>query len=229
MAAIPGETFALPQSVGDRTFQAHATFDGEAVWLTHAGVPVDQEDIVVSALRIGCDGTVVTPSVRVPEEAGLQTEPRITSDGDHVLLACQRDSQQAGTNLSISYLFFDRVQGPADIALQALQTQYKGAPAGNTWMPELDASESGFVVAGLRGVSDYQSFQSFAQRIDREGMMMGEAINGELQDELSQASASASLSDDGRVLLAWSRTTTNEEEHVVWSRMQRLRSPFLCA
>ncbi len=213
------ESFSLPQSAGTRSFQTHAYFDGEAIWIVNAIVPDGVEAIQIQTLRVGCDGSVVNEPVIVsPDDSFTHTEPRITGYGDKVMVAFATDS---GTqpNLSTHYRIFDRREGPGSASNQHLDTQYKAASAGNTWMPELAAGPSGFAVAGLRGVSDFNSFQSFVQRIDTEGTMVGEAVNGELQDGLWQGPANLIMDDAGDVLLAWERNEEDDSIHVVQVRI----------
>jgi hypothetical protein len=217
---VTGTTFAVPQAPGDRSFQAHATFDGNAIWMTHASAIEADESIVVRALRIQCDGTISSEEVGVEAQGGLQTEPRITSHNGRVMLAWQLDDQVSSTNLSTHYKIFDRDEDPALAQAIRLETNYAGAPAGNTWMPELDASDSGFVLAGLRGVNEYASFQAFAQRIDTDGAVVGDAINPELTDELVQNMVSASIDDEGSVVMSWTRASDNEQEHAVHVRVE---------
>jgi hypothetical protein len=212
---VTGTTFTVPQTAGDRSFQAHTTFDGNAIWMTHASAIAADESIVVKALRIQCDGTISSEEVGVEAQEGLQTEPRITSHGGKVMIAWQHDDQVSSTNLSTYYKIFDREEDPATSPAIRLETQYAGVAAGNTWMPELDASASGFVLAGLRGVNEYASFQAFAQRIDFDGATVGGAINAQLSDELVQNMVSASLADDGSVVMSWTRESDNELEHAV--------------
>jgi len=218
-AVVTGTTFSLPQAPGDRSFQAHATFDGEAIWLTHTSALAEDESMRISALRIQCDGSIASEEVRVEEQSGIQTEPRITRYGDLVMLAWQRDDQVSITNLSTHYKIFNRSEGPSGAVSHKLDTQYAGAAAGNTWMPELDASAAGFVIAGLRGVSDYNSFQPFAQRIDSEGELLGATIDGELSDSLSQDSVTASLKDDGSLIMGWTRESDTTPVYAVHVRV----------
>ena len=212
---VLGQTFSLPQNPGDRSFQGHASFDGRAIWLTHAQAPADEETIVVSALRVHCNGTEASASTRLAEQSGIQTEPRVTSSQGQVLIAWQHDDQVSSANLSVHYLHFDREAGPAGAQIRHLDTQYKGSSAANTWFPELSASKAGFAVAGLRGVSDYDSFQTFVQRIDRDGNMVGASIDGNLQDERSQSAPSALLGDDNSLTLAWSETDVDGNNQVL--------------
>ena len=217
---VTGTTFAVPQANGDRSFQAHASFDGEAIWMTHATAVEADESIVVRALRIQCDGTIASQDVDLEVQGGLQTEPRITSHDGRVMIAWQHDSQTSGTNLSTHYKVFDRDENPSAAQAIRLETSYAGAPAGNTWMPELDASDSGFILAGLRGVNDYASFQAFAQRIDSDGAVVGDAINAQLSDELVQDMVSASIDDNGSVIMGWTRASDNEAKHAVHVRIE---------
>lgn len=212
---VTGTTFTVPQATGDRSFQAHSTFDGNAVWMTHATAVAADQAIVVRALRIQCDGTISSEEVGVQAQGGVQTEPRITSHDGKIMLAWQHDDQVSKTNLSTYYKIFDREDDPGAATAIRLETKYAEVPAGNTWMPELDASNSGFVLAGLRGVSEYASFQAFAQRIDGNGLLVGDAINAQLSDELAQNMVSASLDDDGRIVLSWTVESDTQVEHAL--------------
>lgn len=213
---IIGKTFALPQAEGDRSFQGHIAFDGQQLWLTHAIAPFEGETIEVRAQRFSCEGESTREAIVMEKQPGLQTEPRIAAHGDKVMIAWANDSQAGQPNLSTHFKVFDREEGPESAPSTHLDTQYKGASVGNTWMPELSASKSGFVVAGLRGVSDFNSFQAFAQRVNDEGELDGDAIDPELTDQVAQEYATASLRDDGSMLLAWKRTdsTTGAEDIV---------------
>jgi hypothetical protein len=213
------ETFGLPQEVGDRSFQTHAYFDGDGVWIAHAIAPVGGDSIQIQCLRVRCDGSVASaPVVISPDNGFTHTEPRITGFGDKVMVAWQTDNS-GNPNLSTHFRIFDRLAGPGDEATVHLDTQYMGDSAGNTWMPSLAASSSGFAVAGLRGVSDYSSFQSFVQRVDFEGEMVGAAVNGKLQDDLSQGDAALSIDDAGDIILAWDREESGAGKHVVHARI----------
>lgn len=174
----------------------------------------------MSALRAHCDGSIATPTTRVPEQSGLQTEPRITSSNHQVLLAWQRDDQVSAQNLSTHYMTFDRDQGMAEVPARHLDTRYQDGPAGNTWMPHLSASDAGFAIAGLRGINDLQTFQSYVQRLDHDGNMTGAAMNGQLQDERSQDSVSALVLDDNSILLAHSQTDIDGQSRVVHQRLE---------
>jgi hypothetical protein len=219
------QTFALAQETGTRSFQTHAYFDGEAIWITHAIVPVGVDSIQIQALRVGCDGSVLHgPTIISPDNSFTHTEPRITGYGDHVMIAWQTDSGGAPNNLSTHYRVFDRSVGPEAASTTHLDTQYKGASAGNTWMPYLAASSGGFAVAGLRGVSDFNSFQSFMQRVDFAGAMVGEAVNGDLQDGLWQGQAGLTLRDSGAAIMAWEITAEDESTYIVQSRVSAGRS-----
>ncbi len=213
-------TFSVPKAPGDRNFQAHTTFDGRAIWMTHATAVAADQSLRIRALRIQCDGTISSEEVGVEEQSGLQTEPRIASHGGTIMLAWQRDTQSSGTNLETYYKLFDRDGDPSTAEAVRLETQYGGAPAGNTWMPELDASEAGFVLAGLRGVEGFDSFQAFAQRFDASGSPLGETINGELTDDMAQNMVSASMDDDGALILGWTRESDNEMPHAVHVRVE---------
>jgi hypothetical protein len=214
------QTFALDQEEGARSFQTHAYFDGEAIWIVHAIVPAGVSAIQIQALRVGCDGAVLNPPLIIsPDNSFTHTEPRITGYGEHVMVAWQTDSSAVPDNLSTHYRVFDRNAGPLAASATHLDTQYKGASAGNTWMPDLAAGPAGFAVAGLRGVSDFTSFQSFMQRVDFGGAMVGEAVDGELQDGLWQGQAALTLDDSGAAIMAWELTAEDDSNYIVQARI----------
>lgn len=214
------QTFALEQEEGARSFQTHAHFDGEGIWIVHAIVPAGVQAIQIQALRVGCDGAVLNPPLIISANNEFtHTEPRITGYGDNVMVAWQTDSGAAPNNLSTHYRVFDRNAGPLAASATHLDTQYKGASAGNTWMPDLAAGPAGFALAGLRGVSDFNSFQSFMQRVDFEGAMVGEAVDGELQDGLWQGQAALTLDDSGAAIMAWELTAEDDSNYIVQARI----------
>ncbi len=214
------QTFALPQEERARSFQTHAYFDGQALWFAYAFVPADVDAIQIRALRVQCDGSIASAPVIVsPDNSFTHTEPRIAGYGDKVMIAWSTDNGSQPSNLSTHYVVFDRLEGPANARSVHLDTQYKSASAGNTWMPELAAGPSGFAVAGLRGVNDFQSFQSYVQRVDSDGLMMGAAVDGELQDGQYQGQANLVMEASGDVILAWERNEEDESKHVVQVRV----------
>jgi DNA segregation ATPase FtsK/SpoIIIE-like protein len=86
-------------------------------------------------------------------------------------------------------------------------------------MPAVTRTGDGFAIVGSWGHSETQRFAVFAQRFDRQGGLLGEAMDVILEPEATQVWASVGSEPDGSLRLAWTRQPDTGTDQVYTTRI----------
>lgn len=210
-------TFDLDPDGGPTQIHADVAFDGEAVWLVY-NLPDAGGGFDVFARRIHCDGTPAGDRIAVTTSAGRNdVDPAVSIAAGRAHVVWQADNNTGTNNLDIVYRSFE-VDGAALMAAEAdLETSRNGTPVpGNAFYPDVAAlPDGGMVIAGARGLDETGTFQAFVQRVDADGVLAGEALDGQIENGVTHVLAAAAATADGTTHVAWVRAPTADEEYVV--------------
>lgn len=212
------EAFEVAPALGDTQIHPEALFDGEAIWVAFS-VPEEGDTGLfdIFAVRLGCDGSAVTPPFRVNTTvAPNDIDPVMAMAGDRVLVAWTSDDGTGVNNLDVRYRLFDADGSPRGDD-RILETTRGGAPVpGNVAQPSVvGLSTGGFAVAAVRGLDAAMRFQVFVQRLDADGALDGEAVDGFFEPMVSQGNPSLAEAPDGTLHLAWVGGDDADTEQVV--------------
>jgi hypothetical protein len=205
-----GAPFEIAPELPTTQIHASVAFDGEATWLAF-NIPEEGDTGLfdVFAMRLACDGSVVTPPFQVntttpPNDA----DPSVAISDDRVIVAWHSDDSSLEHNLDIRYRIFER-DGTAVLADdRTLETTRGGVPVdGNALLPRAIARPAGgFWLAGMRGITEAPGFQIFVQAIAPDGALDGEALDF-IEPEASQSNPD--VAEDGDDLaVSWTRADT---------------------
>jgi hypothetical protein len=201
---VEDQVFLVDTTDGGGT-QIHpsAAFDGEMVWLTY-NRPDPSGGFDVWATRIGCDTTPAVPPFRVNTTNYNDVDPDVAVHGDRVVVAWQTDTGEFPANMKTVFRVFQGDGTPVMAQDAVLQTTRLGQPVtGNHWMPSVAGWAGGFALAGARGVDGMQGFQVFLQRVTRDGVPAGEAVEATYTPTASQTYPAVAALPDGTLHLAY--------------------------
>jgi hypothetical protein len=204
---LEDRVIAIDQGGDTTQIHAAALFDGEGVWVVF-NRPEDGDTGLfdVFAVRFGCDGEPSIPVFAVQDEsAGNDVDPTIAISNDRLLVAWNVDDGSGGTaNLQVRYRLFTLDGTPVGDQRQ-LATSRGGTPVTDNHLGvAVAASDDGFVIAGARAVPEAMRFQAYAQRIDLDGELDGEALEGALEPMVSHGNV-AVAAPGADVWLAYER------------------------
>lgn len=215
--ALAERTVAIDPEGPDTQIHPVVRWDGEALWVVYVRPEPGGGDFDVWATRLGCDGAPrVAPFLVQESPEGNDIDPELVVSGDRVLVAWQTDDGTGGTdNLQIRYRVLDRDGAPVS-GDRVLRTVRAGEPVtDNHMMPKLAvAPDGGFLVAGIRA-SDVGRFAVFVQPLDRDGALVGEALEPGPEAMITQSAPSIAVAADGAIWLAYDRAP-DEGATEVW-------------
>lgn len=185
-------------------------FDGSALWLAYNltdGEGAGNFDVFLR--RIHCNGTLASESMRVTTTlGGNDIDPSIAVSDGVVAVAWNADSGMAPNNMDALFRTWGTDGEPVMTSDVILETSREGAPApGNVMAPRVAALGNGeFAVAGVRGLDAAGTFQAFVQRVDADGALVGEAVDGQFEASVSHSGATVASTPEGDLYLAWVRS-----------------------
>ena len=191
-----------PDATGPDT-QIHATsaFDGEQVWVAW-NRPDGGSYFDVFLARMDCAGALTFGPVEVSQTDQSELDPVLAVSGDRLMVAWSSDSGMGTDNLDIRYRLYD-LDGAPQTEVIELAADRDGAPVtGNATLPALAATDDGFLMAGSWGHDDSPAFQAFVVSVDRDGQVLGEATDGEVDDTYGQLYTTVT-EQGGGPWLAW--------------------------
>ncbi len=190
-------------------------WDGNCLWITFVSKVTFSDDTSSLQIMLGklkTDGTWETEPYRISDNNSISYgSPEIAVNGDKIMVVYQGDNQSGERNLNI-YMRRFNIDGTA---LEENEIQYTGSRNGsandsNAWMPDIaPLGDSNFVLAGAWGHSDANGFQIFVQRINSDGTLNGDAVDGKIpeseEDPLqNQQEPSVKALADETIYVAWS-------------------------
>jgi len=197
---------ALDPNGPDAQIHGTSTFDGERLWVAWDR-PDAGSNFDVWLAAFACDGSRALGPIEMTTTDDNELDPALSVSGDRVLAAWTSDDGQAGSNLDIRY----RVVGLDGVPVtdaRELAASRGGVPVtGNALSPQLAATDDGWILAGFWGHDDATAFQAFAVRIDRDGVVQGEAMDAELDPMTGQTAVDVAVDASG-IHLAWQEDTT---------------------
>ena len=208
----PGFTFALDRDGETTQIHADAVFDGEAVVVVYVSRSTKGVGFDLWLVRATCGALMDgDPVLIASSDEGTIIEPQIAigPDGAH-LLVWQLDDGSGSDNLSI----WSRTVGPdlmptSEAARLAL-TRGGVENTGNTWMPALATTTSGYALAGAWAHADAERFQVFVQELDTSGAPVGDAIDVELEPEVTQTFPAIAVGGN-EIGVVWDRAPDDGE------------------
>ena len=203
-----GAVFEIAPELPTTQIHASVAFDGEAIWLAF-NLPEEGDTGLfdVLAMRLGCDGAVVTPVFQVNTTvAPNDADPSVAVSGERVIVAWHSDDSTLEHNLDIRYRVFELDGTPVLADDLVLETTRSGtAVAGNALAPRVIArAGGGFWLAGMRGIEEAPGFQIFVQAIAADGTLDGEALDF-IEPEATQSNPDLAEEGDDLVV-GWTRT-----------------------
>ena len=160
----------------------------------------------VYATKLGCDGRIVVPPVRVSDSSDNEIDPAAVWDGTKLLVVWSADTGKAPTNLELRTRTLS-ADGKPTGPVRTLALQRKGKPnVGNAWMPALASGPKGVgaFLAGAWGNDDAPAFQAFVQKLDANGALSGDAEDVALAPKSTQGAPSVVADETGKRFVAWS-------------------------
>ena len=208
-----------------RATQIHAAvaFDGEAIWLAY-NIPDELGtggfDVFLS--RIGCDGNRLVDPIQVSTTANSNDiDPALGISDGHIYVVWQADNGTGVDNMDIFYRVFDRAGEPVMAADRILETTRDSEPVtGNALFPALAVLPGEqLAIAGVRGLEESGTFQSFVQRVSAAGELVGAAFDGYFEPGVTHTGPAVAASADGAMYVAWERSEQLDEDFVVRGRV----------
>ncbi|MEO1271894.1 MAG: hypothetical protein AAFX99_27685, partial [Myxococcota bacterium] len=196
----------IPETLATQ-IHADVAFDGQGVWMVFNVVDANSRLFHVYATRLACDGTTLVEPMRIDEPPDLnKTDPAVAISDQRVLFAWMTDSSCCDdnpNNLDIHYRLYDLQGMPLHNDRTLESTRMGNAEPGNAWLPIPVGLPGGpFALVGSWAHQDTNRFQIFAQRLDRDGELVGDAVDAALEPERSQLYPSAAAADDGTLHMA---------------------------
>lgn len=205
-APVTDTTFELDTANPAPQIHADFAFIGGRIWMAYNlvdGEGAGGFDVFVTT--IGCDGVASAPQ-RVTTTTGRNDiDPVIDRRGDSVYIAWSSDSSMGSDNLDLLYRSYAITGEPIMANDRILDTTLAGAPVQtNTWLPDVAGlPDDRAAIIGVRGIDNV--FQTFIQRVDSTGDLLGEAIDVTDRGVGHGAPAIASTAA-GDVYAAWERS-----------------------
>jgi len=209
------DQITAPDEAGPDT-QIHGTsvFDGENVWVAWS-LPNDFNTFDIWMARYGCDGALQLGPMTVTDGPDNELDPSLAVSGDRLLMAWTSSTTHSSNNLDIRYQVFDLAGAPVSDAGD-LQAERAGVVVtGNATLPRVASRADGFVLAGSWGHDDAPAFQAFSVLLDRDGNVIGDAADAELDVEHSQTAVDVAMHGES-VVLAWQEDSTSSTSPVSW-------------
>jgi hypothetical protein len=196
--------------------QIHAyavpTGDGFFVVYNRPAEGSTSPSFAVYATKLGCDGKVLVPPVRVSEGDDNQIDPSAAWDGKSLFVVWSADTGKSPVNLELRSRTLDAAGKPLS-AVATASLLRKGKPnVGNAWMPELVSGEGGSWLVGAWGHDDAPAFQAFVQKLDPQGALVGEAEDVALSPAATQSSPAVAVDAQKRTILAWAEEPNQGDE-----------------
>ena len=187
--------------------QIHAyavpTADGFFVVYNRPAEGATSQSFAVYATKLGCDGKVLVPPVRVSEGDDNQIDPSAAWDGRNLVVVWSADTGKSPVNLELRTRTLDGT-GKALSAVRTASLSRKGKPnVGNAWMPEIVPGADGPLLVGAWGHDEAPAFQAFVQKLDAQGALTGEAEDVALSPSTTQSSPAVAVDAQKRTILAW--------------------------
>lgn len=201
--ALSGVTLPVDPDGPDTQIHPALAVDGQGLWVVYNRVTPGESTFDVWATRLGCDGLPTVPPFEVTaDRVSNDVDPGVAVGPAGVIMAWTQNLDNATPNLVTRYRIFDHDGTPRGPS-QPLVTQREGAEfVGGHWMPQVSATIDGFVIVGARGVEERSAFQVFGQRLDADGVPVGETASVEL-DMTQQLDPDVGVAADGTVWIAW--------------------------
>lgn len=222
------QTFELVQATTGTQIHVDAALGTDRIWLAYNMVGAGSDfDVFLSS--ISCAGKPLGAPIRVTTSSGRNnTDPVLRVSKEAIFVVWSSDNHGGGgSNLDIVYRTFNPDGSPRMAAERDLETSYQGkAVTGNHWLPNaVPVDERTLAIAGVRGIDAAPSFQTFAQRIDADGELVGEAVS--LKVEADQAHGYPDIGKDaaGRLYVSWERSKAPDYEPTLLAQA-RLDSTF---
>lgn len=202
------DTTMEPDPSGPNT-QIHgtSTFDGAHVWMAWSR-PDGASLFDVWLAAFACDGTMAVAPLEVTQSDDNELDPVMAVSGDRLLVAWMSDNGTGIDNLDIRYRVFGLDGAPLTDAIELQASRGGVAVTGNALSPSVAATTGGFILAGSWGHADALGFQAFAVKLDRDGVVQGDADDGELNPAVGQTAVAVAVDGDD-VFLAWQEDTTS--------------------
>lgn len=199
-------TLAVDPEGGDTQIYSSIAWGDDGAWIAYCRPEESGTGLFdVLVTKLGCDGATLVAPV-VVSGTGNDIAPSLARSGDRLLVAWMRDRGEGMDNLDIVYRVVDRDGVPLGDAETVLETTREGVPVpGNALDATVAARPDGFVLAGARSDDELSTFQVFAQEMDPDGALVGEATDAVLEPGVTQEQPAVAVGSDGRAWLAWVR------------------------
>lgn len=203
------QTFELVQATTGTQIHVDAALGKDRLWLAYNMVGAGS-DFEVFLSAISCAGKPLGAPIRVTTGSGRNnTDPVLRISKEAIFVVWSSDNHGAGgSNLDIVYRTFNPDGSPRMAAERDLDTSYQGkAVTGNHWLPNaVLVDDRTLAIAGVRGIVDAPSFQTFAQRIDADGELVGEALSLKVEGDHAHGFPDMGKDREGRLYVAWERS-----------------------
>jgi len=200
---LPLDVVIEPDAMGPDT-QIHGTsaYANGNLWVAY-NLPDSGGDFDVWLTRLACDGSTAVPPFEASQSDDNEIDPVITIAGSRLLVAWTSDKGVGPANLDIRYRVFDH-EGEAVTDVMELAASRDGVPVtGNAISPTVDGAFGGFALAGSWGHEDAPGFQAFLVTLDRDGILVGEAEDIDLDTVNGQTAVALSTTQSGASHLVW--------------------------
>ncbi|MCK5798463.1 MAG: hypothetical protein KAI47_14830 [Deltaproteobacteria bacterium] len=203
------QTFELVQATTGTQIHLDAALGKDRLWLAYNMVGTGSDfDVFLSA--ISCAGKPLGAPIRVTTRTGRNnTDPVLRISKEAIFVVWSSDNHGGGaSNLDIVYRTFNPDGSPRMAAEHDLETRYQGkAVTGNHWLPNaVLVDDRTLAIAGVRGIVDAPSFQTFAQRIDVDGELVGEAVSLKVESDHAHGYPDIGKDAAGRLYVGWERS-----------------------
>ncbi len=203
--AISETPVEIDPSGPDGQIHAYAvpTADGFFVVYNRPAEGSTSQSFAVYATKLGCDGKVLVPPVRVSEGDDNQIDPSAAWDGKNLVVVWSADTGKSPVNLELRTRSLDATGKPLS-GVRTASLSRKGKPnIGNAWMPEVVPGADGAWLVGAWGHDEAPAFQAFVQKLDAQGALTGEAEDVALSPSTTQSSPAVAIDAQKRTVLAW--------------------------
>lgn len=204
------KTFELVDSPAGTQVQLDAAVGRDRIWLAYNMVAAQGSNLEVFLSAVSCDGAPLGAPVRVNTRTGRNNvDPVLRVSSEAIFVVWSSDDQSgANDNLDIVYRTFGPDGSPRMAAERDLETTHQGKPvAGNHWLPNATLVDARtLAIVGVRGIPEAPSFQSFVQRIDADGELVGEARSLKVEADHSHGFPDIARDAQGRLYAAWERS-----------------------